>query len=203
MVNPESAHLARQRPTSPSDLFWSFTRLALQGFGGVVAIVQRELVEKKQWLTAEEFVEDWAVAQVMPGPNVVNLSLMIGSRYFGWVGGLAALAGMLLFPLLILLVVVIVFGGLSELPQSQNALRGLGAVAAGMIMAAGLKMAPTLMKNPMGAPVTIVLAASTLIATAWLRMPLPLVLMVLGGIGVGWCYRCLGRPGAANKDAQP
>lgn len=203
MVNPDTASSARQRPTSPSDLFWSFTRLALQGFGGVVAIVQRELVEKKRWLTAEEFVEDWAVAQVMPGPNVVNLSLMIGNRYFGWVGGLAALAGMLLFPLLILLAVVIVFGGMSELPQSQNALRGLGAVAAGMIMAAGLKMAPTLLKNPMGAPVTIALSASTFIATAWLRMPLPLVLLALGGVGCAWCYHCLAHAGSPDKDAQP
>jgi chromate transporter len=82
----------RPRPQSPADLFWSFTWLALQGFGGVVAVVQRELVEKKRWMTNEEFLEDWAVAQVMPGPNVVNLSLMIGDRHFGLRGGLAALA---------------------------------------------------------------------------------------------------------------
>jgi chromate transporter len=177
------------------DLFWSFTKLALQGFGGVVAIVQRELVDKKGWLTREEFVEDWAVAQIMPGPNVVNLSLMIGDRYFGWRGGLAALAGMLTFPLLILLVLVALFGGMSELPQSQNALRGMGAAAAGMIMAAGLRLLPTLMKNPMGASVSIALAAITLIATAWLRVPLLYVLAGLGGLACLWCYR---RLGAAN-----
>ena len=80
----------RPQPRSLSDLFFSFTVLALQGFGGVLAVVQRELVEKKRWLTREEFVEDWAVAQIMPGPNVVNLSLMIGDRYFGLRGALAA-----------------------------------------------------------------------------------------------------------------
>jgi chromate transporter len=74
---------SRPRPRSPADLFWSFTWLALQGFGGVLAVVQRELVEKKRWMTNEEFVEDWAVAQIMPGPNVVNLSVMIGDRHFG------------------------------------------------------------------------------------------------------------------------
>lgn len=194
MVDTDTALSAppRPRPRSKSDLFWSFTKLALQGFGGVLAIVQRELVDKKQWLTREEFVEDWAVAQIMPGPNVVNLSLMIGDRYFGWRGGLVALAGMLTFPLLILLVVVALFGSLSELPQSQSALRGMGAVAAGMIMATGLRMAPTLMKNPMGAQVSITLAATTLIATAWFRVPLLYVLAGLGGLACLWCYRCLG-----------
>ena len=97
------------KPTSKSDLFWSFSWLALQGFGGVVAVVQREMVEKKQWLTREEFVEEWAVAQILPGPNVVNLSLMIGDRYFGVPGALLALAGMLTFPLLIVLALVILF----------------------------------------------------------------------------------------------
>lgn len=193
-TTPLSTPSARNRPTSISDLFWSFTWLALQGFGGVVAIVQRELVERKQWMTREEFVEDWAVAQIMPGPNVVNLSLMIGDRYFGWRGGLAALAGMLSFPLAILLVVTALFGGISELPQSQNAMRGMGAVAAGMIMAAGLRLLPTLATNPMGTCVSIALAATTLIATAWFRVPLLYVLLGLGGVACLWCYRCLAPP---------
>lgn len=71
---------ARNSPKSKTDLFVSFTILALQGFGGVLAVVQRELVDKKQWLTNDEFVEDWSVAQILPGPNVVNLALMIGGR---------------------------------------------------------------------------------------------------------------------------
>src|ERR1041385_3727008 len=103
---PPSAHPDhpdRRRPRSLTDLFVSFTFLALQGFGGVLAVVQRELVERKQWLTHEEFVEDWAVAQIMPGPNVINLALMIGSRYFGLRGALAALAGMVTFPMIVVL----------------------------------------------------------------------------------------------------
>ena len=68
-----------QRPASVRALFWAFSWLALQGFGGVLAVVQRELVEKKQWLTHAEFVEDWAVAQIMPGANVVNLALIVGT----------------------------------------------------------------------------------------------------------------------------
>jgi len=76
-------------PQSLGELFFAFNRLALQGFGGVLPVVQHELVERKRWLTQEEFVEDWAVAQIMPGPNVVNLALTLGARWFGLRGALA------------------------------------------------------------------------------------------------------------------
>ena len=130
----------RPQPQSLSDLFFSFTWLALQGFGGVLAVVQRELVEKKRWMTREEFVEEWAVAQIMPGPNVVNLSLMIGARYFGLPGAMAALAGMLVCPLLVVLGLALVYAQFAGNPQVAGALRGMGAVAAGLITATGLKL---------------------------------------------------------------
>src|SRR3712207_4124942 len=100
---PETGAAPPARPRSLADLFVSFTLLALQGFGGVLAVVQRELVENKRWMTREEFIEEWAVAQIMPGPNVINLSITIGWRYFGLRGALAALAGRLTFPLLVVL----------------------------------------------------------------------------------------------------
>lgn len=168
-------------PASPRALFWAFTWLALQGFGGVVAIVQRELVERKRWLTREQFVEDWAVSQVLPGPNVVNLSLMIGDRYFGWRGGLAALAGLLTFPLLIVLLLAVLLSGVSDLPVVQGALRGMGAVAAGMIAATGLKLVASLSQNVLGKATCLLLAALTFAAVALLRWPLIWVLLVLGG----------------------
>ena len=83
---PEDDH---PRPHSLRELFWAFTWLALQGFGGVLAVVQRELVERRRWITNDEFIEDWAAAQILPGPNVVNLSIMVGDRYFGLRGALA------------------------------------------------------------------------------------------------------------------
>ena len=186
----------RHGPSSSADLFWSFTRLALQGFGGVLAIVQHELVEKKQWLTREEFIEDWAVAQILPGPNVVNLSLMIGDRYFGLRGALMALAGMLSFPLLIVLALAAIFSGISDSPGVQGALRGMGAVAAGLIAATGIKLIAALKTNVMGSPVCTVLAVLTFVAVAWLRIPLVWVLLGVGGLACVWAYRQLGRAGA-------
>ncbi|WP_296494239.1 chromate transporter [Rhodoferax sp.] len=188
--HPEPAQ-GVERPDSLRVLFWAFTWLALQGFGGVLAVVQRELVEKKRWLTHAQFIEDWAVAQVLPGPNVVNLSLMIGDRYFGWRGGLVALAGMLTFPLLIVLVLAGLYAGVSDVPQMQGALRGMSAVAAGMIVSTGLKMLPALKTNVLGNSWCWVLAGLTFVAIAWLRVPLIWVLAVLGGGSGLWAYRRL------------
>ena len=116
-------HLAHPRPRSLTDLFVSFTLLALQGFGGVLAVVQREMVDRKRWLTQEEFIEDWAVAQIMPGPNVVNLSLMIGGRYFGVPGALAALAGLLAVPLVLVLILAVLHARFADTPVVAGALR--------------------------------------------------------------------------------
>ena len=162
----------RPQPRDCADLFWSFTWLALQGFGGVLAVVQRELVEKKRWMTNDEFVEDWAVAQIMPGPNVVNLSIMIGERYFGWRGAVAALAGMLTFPLILVLAVAVVYAQFASQPAGAGAGRGMGAVAAGLSAGMGLKLSSTLRKHPLGLAVCVGLVALTVIAMAVLRWPL-------------------------------
>lgn len=181
-------HAASRGPESLRDLFWSFSLLALQGFGGVLAVVQRELVEKKRWLTLEEFVEDWSVAQVLPGPNVVNLSLMIGGRHFGWRGALVALAGMLTFPLLIVLTLAVAFAGIADHPMAQGALRGLAAVAAGLIAATGLKMLPALRSNAMGRMVCALVGLAGFVAVGQLRLPLVWVLLGLGLPAWAWAW---------------
>lgn len=181
----------RAHPQSLTDLFVSFTLLALQGFGGVLAVVQRELVEKKRWMTREEFVEEWAVAQIMPGPNVVNLSLMIGSRYFGFKGAMAALAGMLTAPLVIVLLLALVYAQFADHPGVQGALRGMGAVAAGLIAATGLKLFGALKKNVLGFTLCVALGVLCFIAIAMLRWPLAYVLLGLGGLACAIAYKRL------------
>lgn len=178
-------------PSSKTDLFLSFNWLALQGFGGVLAVVQRELVEKKRWLTRDEFVEDWAVAQILPGPNVVNLAMMIGGRHHGLGGALAALFGMLLAPLAIVLVLAALYGSVADTPTAQGALRGMGAVASGLITATGIKLIAALDKNPMGMALCIGIAALTFVAIALLRWPLFWVLLAIGGGACCWTYRVL------------
>lgn len=179
------------RPASLWELYWAFNRLALQGFGGVLAVAQRELVERLRWMTQEEFIESLAVAQVLPGPNVVNLSLMIGDRFFGMRGAFTALAGMLLLPSVLVLSMAAAYGQVASHPVVSDALRGMGAVSAGLILATGLKLIPSLRTSPMGAVPAWSLAFLTLLAIAAARLPLAWVLAALAPLGMFAAWRGL------------
>lgn len=165
--------------------------MALQAFGGVIAIAQRELVDRRGWLTNEEFLEEWAVAQTMPGPNVVNLAIVLGHRYFGAVGALAGVAGMLAAPLVVLMVLGSLYSHFAHLPQVAGALRGLGAVAAGLIAASAIKLFMPLRKHPLGLGLCLVLAVLTFISIALLRLPLVQVLFGLGTVSCLLTWRQL------------
>ena len=171
--------------------------LALQGFGGVLAVVQRELVEKKRWMTREEFVEDWAVAQIMPGPNVVNLSLMIGDRYFGLRGAMAALAGMLTVPA----------AGGAGAGAGVRPVRGqpAGGRRAARHGRGGRRPDHRHRAQADGrrsgsirsaCPACIAFGAATFVGIALLRWPLAYVLLGLGGLSCVLTYRKLGKAGA-------
>jgi chromate transporter len=181
----------RPRPQSLTDLFVSFTVLALQGFGGVLAVVQREFVEKKRWLTNEEFVEDWAVAQVMPGPNVLNLALIIGGRHFGFKGAMAALAGILAVPLLLVLSLALIYAQFDGRPEIAGALRGMGAVAAGLIASTALKLTNALKTNVLGWRWCAAFGLASLVAIAAFRVPLVYVIFGLGGLACALAFRKL------------
>ena len=167
----------------------------------MLAVVQRELVERKRWMTPAQFVEDWAVAQILPGPNVINFCLMIGGRYFGLVGALAALAGMLAAPTAVLLVLALAFGSVADLAWAQGALRGMGAVAAGLIAATGIKLIPALKSNPIGIGVSAAIMLGTFIGVSLLRWPLIWVLLGIGSLACGWAYVQLTRQANATKAA--
>ena len=198
-MTPVPEYLPLQRPRSKTDLFVSFTLLALQGFGGVLAVVQRELVERKRWMTPAQFVEDWAVAQILPGPNVINFCLMIGGRYFGLAGALAALAGMLVAPIGVLLVLALAFGGVSDQAWAQGALRGMGAVAAGMIAATGIKLISALKFNPMGIVACTAVMVATFVGVSLLRWPLLGVLLGIGSLACAWAYVQLTKQAMAER----
>lgn len=180
-------------PRSLVELFVTFTLLALQGFGGVLAVAHRTLVERKRWLTRQEFVEMLSVSQLLPGANIVNLALMIGDRYFGWRGAAIALAGMALVPLILLLSLVAVYNQWAHLPAVAGAMRGMGAVAAGLTMGMGLKLMGELRHNPMGLCVCIALGVVTFLLIAVVRAPLLWVLPPLGLLGWSYARWCITR----------
>ncbi len=176
------------RPARVADLFWAFNRLALQGFGGVLPVAQRELVERLRWLSREQFLELLSLSQVLPGPNIVNLGLILGDRFFGWRGGLAAVAGMLLAPTALVLALAAAATQLSDVPQVAGALRGMGIVAAGLILSTALKLAPGLRRNVIGIPAAALLMALTVLAIGVLRWPLAAVVLGLGVAAVAWAW---------------
>jgi chromate transporter len=179
---------APNAPASPRELFLVFNRLALQGFGGVLAVAQRELVERQRWLTRPEFLELLSLGQVLPGPNIVNLSLMIGDRFFGLRGACAALAGMLVAPLAIVLALASLYTHFATVPEVAGALRGMGVVAAGLIVATAIKLAAPLRTNPLGRPLCALLVAVTAGMVAGLRWPLVGVVLGLGALAIALAW---------------
>ena len=179
---------ALPRPASPSAFFWACNSLALQGFGGVLAVAQREIVERRRWLTREQFVEMLSIAQILPGPNIVNLALALGYRYFGLRGAFAGMAGLLCVPLLIVLGLAGVYSRFAHEPLLAAALRGMGAVAAGLLLATAAKLIGTLKSNALGLPLCLGAAGVAFVAIALLRWPLVAVLGVLGSAAVALAW---------------
>jgi chromate transporter len=188
-------------PTSNKDLFVTFTRLALQGFGGVLPIAQRVLCEQKRWLSKEQFVEILALGQVLPGPNVCNVALMVGDRFFGWRGAFSALAGMMAVPLVIVLIITALYSEYASHPMVAGALKGMGAVSAGLIIGSALKLVPTLKSNPMGVPVCAVIACIVFGLVALLRWPLVWVLLGIGVVACCYAAMKIKAIAALNKSA--
>jgi len=166
-------------PQSAAELFFAFNRLALQGFGGVLPVAQRELVERRRWLTKTEFVELLSLGQILPGPNIVNMALMFGDRHFGWRGAGAALAGLLLAPLSIVLALTLLARQAAGSPEVTGALRGMGVVAAALVLSTAWKVTGTLKSNRMGILWCALLAAATVLAVGVMRWPMASVLAAL------------------------
>ncbi len=182
---------ATARPASRLRLFVVFTRLALQGFGGVLPVAQRELVERERWLTRGQFLEMLALAQVLPGPNVINLSLMVGQHFFGRSGALTSMAGLLCAPLALVLLLAALAAQWHWHPAVSGALRGMGIVAAGLVVATALKLAAPLKKSPLSAPGAALCAALAFVGVGLLRWPLVVVVFGLGLVAWGWARLCL------------
>ncbi len=175
----QAAH-ATARPRDLSDLFWSLNGLALQGFGGVISVTERVMVEQKRWYTAQEFVEAWAVAQVMPGPNIINFCADFGRQHFGLRGVFVAIAGLLTIPFLITITLTALYSHYADVAWVAGALRGMGAVSAGLVIAAGLRLGKTLPQHILGKSWTAGFTVAGFAMVGLMRWNLTAVLLGLG-----------------------
>jgi chromate transporter len=186
--HPPSTEL--DQPRSSAHLFWAFTWLAMQGFGGVLAVAQKELCDRRRWLSHTEFLELLSTAQVMPGPNVCNLSIMIGDRFFGWRGAVAALGGMIALPMVLMLVLAWVVGQAPSASEAhtmiEGALRGIAAVAGGQIIGTVLRLSKPLLKHPMGWWWAAGFATAAFLMMTLMHWSLVWVLLGLGVLACVW-----------------
>ncbi len=119
---------------------WTFLKIGLSGFGGVLPFARRALVEKNHWLTEAEFAEYLSLGQSLPGPNIVNLILMLGYRDHGVRGALICVVAILLPPMIVVLLLVSVYGQYADVPEVRRVMGGIAAAAAGLIFTTGLRM---------------------------------------------------------------
>jgi chromate transporter len=169
--------VAAAAPPRLSELFIAYALISLYGFGGVLAWSRRMMVEERRWLTPEQFNEAYALCSFLPGPNIVNFSVIFGSRVRGPLGGLVALVGLLGPPMALIIVIGALSAHYGDLPALRRALIGVTAAAAGLIMSTVAKMALPLFRNrAVGGPV---IALATFGAIGIAQWPLPIVLVVV------------------------
>lgn len=165
-------------------LFRCFLIVGITGFGGVLPVFVHEVVRKRGWLDPEEFTEMLAVCQVLPGPNIVNLSMVLGMRARGLMGAFVSVLGLLLLPVAVLLLLGTLYAGFAHLPAVAGAVRAIAAAAAGLLIAITARLFWPQRTDPLA----IGIGALVLVGIAWFRLPLFWVLAVLGPVSVGLTF---------------
>jgi len=167
------------------DLFLGFFGLGITAFGGVLPLARRYLVEKRRWLSAEEFTELLGLCQFLPGGNIINLSVAVGMRFAGWRGALAAAAGLLIGPTLVVVGLGVLYDRFHDHPVVGRAFAGLAAAAAGLLVAMAIK----LLKPLRGRWLALGVAVLAFVALALLKLPLLWTMLVLTPVSVLLSYR--------------
>ena len=194
-MSEDSAPAAQQRdhrPDGPATsavppgllaLFLAFARMSLAGFGGVLVFARQAIVEQHRWMTADEFNETFALCHFLPGPNIVNLSMVFGARLRGIAGGIAAFAGLLLPPTLIMTVLAIVYARFGDVEVLRRILAGISGAAVGLLIAVVFRMMTPLLKRLDALALILMLGVFLAIGVA--RLPLQAVLLVAIPVSVG------------------
>jgi chromate transporter len=146
---------------SPIELFKGFCKIGLSGFGGVLPWARRTIVEQEKWLSSEEFSAMLGICQIVPGPNIMNLAVCVGSKFAGVRGAIAAVVGLMFAPIFIVILLGMLYAAYSHMPMVQGLLRGISAVGVGLIASTGLKMLRTELRYP---PMLLVVILTMIVA---------------------------------------
>jgi chromate transporter len=179
VANPPE-ELPLNPPPGAAQLFAAFAKAGLLGFGGAQVWVRRALVEERRWMTERDYAEVLGLGQVLPGPNVGNAAVMIGRRFAGLRGSFAATGGLYIGPLIVLMSLVLLWQEFADDPHVGAFMHGTACAAAGMVIGNGIRMSSRL-RPP---PEQIAIGLLSMLAAAWLRVPLPVIVLVLGPISI-------------------
>lgn len=182
---PIMSHQSTSERPSLAELFYAFLHMGLTGFGGVLPHSRRILVEKKRWLTGDEFTEILSLCHFLPGGNIINMSIAVGQRFYGAAGSLAAFVGLMMGPLAIAIGLAVIYETHKADPLVERAFAGLAAAAAGMLISTALNIAWPLRIRP----VAIGIMAICILAIAIFRLPLVAVILVIAPLGIFMTWR--------------
>jgi chromate transporter len=171
-----------KRIPSVLEIFLAFSGIALIGFGGVLPFARYMMVEKRGWFTGKEFAELLAFSQFLPGGNIVNMGVVVGQRYRGVPGSVAAVAGLIFWPTLIVLTLGSLYTSYADSALLHHTLAGMAAAAAGLILSMVAKMATPLFQR--GAGISLAFAVLAFIGVAVFQFPLVLVLLVVAPLSI-------------------
>lgn len=177
------AELASASPPGLLTLFLAFAKMSLAGFGGVLVWARRAIVEQHGWMTPEEFNETFALCHFLPGPNIVNLSVVFGARFRGVPGAIAAFAGLLGPPVVIVTILAILYARFGDIEALRRTLAGVSCAAVGLLFAVIFRMMLPLLKKR--EPVSLALLIAVFVAVGVMRWPLPTVLLVSIPVSIG------------------
>ena len=172
-------------PPSRRELFLRFLIVGMQGFGGVLPFARRMLVEQRRWVSEREFIEVLSLSQFLPGPNIVNVSIIVGSRFRGASGSVAAVLGLMLMPFLIVLALAALYAQFAAIEAVRGATNGVSAAATGLVIATAIKMAQPLK----GVAWQIAMGILTFVAIGLLRVPLLWALAMLAPLSIAIAWR--------------
>lgn len=171
---------AEPSPPTVAALFTGFLWLGLTGFGGVLPLARRLLVERRRWLSAQEFTDLLGLCQFLPGGNVINLSVAVGLKFRGAAGAVAALAGLIAAPTLVVVLLGLVYDRFQADPHIRHLFAGLAAAAAGLLLALAVKIARPLWRRPL----SLLMAGGGVVAIGVLNLPLLPTLLVLAPLSI-------------------
>lgn len=160
--------------------------MSTAGFGGVLYWARRGIVDQHRWMTADQFNETYALCHFLPGPNIVNFSMVFGSRIRGIFGGIAAFAGLLVPPTIIITILAALYAHYGEVDALRRILAGVSCAAVGLLMATVFRMMMPLIKRR--DLIGLILLVAVLVAIGLARLPLQAVLLVAIPISLAVTY---------------